>query len=222
MALVDQVRQLFLPGACAACSSWGESPLCSGCARAVTWIVPPLCSRCGAPRGGARCRWCPALDAVIDRARSACVYAGTARDAVKAFKLLGERRTARRLVRAMVEPGASLGGDLVTWVPSTRASESARGFNPAEELARPLARSLRLPCRRLLTKQRETRDSAGLSRDERRANLYEAFAAKGPIRGHILVVDDILTTGATAAECAGALKKAGAEKVSVVTFARAL
>ncbi|MGH2785351.1 MAG: ComF family protein [Actinomycetota bacterium] len=221
MALVDQVRQLFLPGACAACASWGDSPLCAGCARAVTWIVPPACARCGAPGRASRCRWCPSLDTAIDRARSACVYAGPARDAVKAFKLLGERRTARRLVRPMVEPAASLGGDVVTWVPATRASEAARGFNPAEELARPLARSLRLPCRRILIKRRETRDSAGLSREERRVNLYEAFVAR-KARGHVLLVDDILTTGATAAECAGALKEAGAGMVSVVTFARAL
>jgi len=122
----------------------------------------------------------------------------------------------------MAATAASLDGDVVTWVPSTRAMEAARGFNPAEELARPLARLVRLPGRRLVIKRRETRDSAGLTREQRRANLYEAFVAKGRVRGHVLVVDDILTTGATAAECASALREAGAWKVSVVTFARAL
>jgi competence protein ComFC len=221
VTLVDQVRHLFVPGACAACRTWGASPLCESCARDVPWISS-ACERCGAPRRGTVCRWCPQLDPAIGRARSACVYAGSARDVVKAFKLLGERRTARWLARRMAAPAASLDGDLVTWVPSTRATEASRGFNPAEELARPLARLVRLPARRLVIKRRETRDSAGLSREERRANLYDAFAARGSVRGRVILVDDILTTGATAAECAAALKRAGAATVSVVTFARAL
>lgn len=156
------------------------------------------------------------------RARAACVYDGPARDAVKAFKLLGERRAARALAQRMIAPAAGLDGDVITWVPSTRASESARGFNPAEELARPLAWALRLPARRLLSKRRETRDSAGLSREQRIANLWDAFAEVGPVAGHVLLVDDILTTGATADECARALLCAGAREVTVVTFARAV
>lgn len=222
MALVDHVRQLFVPGACAACRTWGESPLCGTCERNVSWIASASCARCGAPRRGATCRWCPQLDPAIDRARSACVYAGPARDAVKAFKLLGERRTARWLAARMAPAARALGATVVTWVPATRASEAARGFNPAEELARPMARSIRRPARRLLIKRRETRDSAGLSREQRRANLFEAFATSGPVRGHVILVDDILTTGATAGECAAALRAAGARAVHLVTFARAL
>ena len=122
----------------------------------------------------------------------------------------------------MASAARALDASVITWVPSTRASEAARGFNPAEELARPLARFIRRPARRLLIKRRETRDSAGLSREQRRANLYEAFAASGAVRGHVILVDDILTTGATAGECAAVLKGAGARSVSVVTFARAL
>ncbi len=158
---------------------------------------------------------------MIEAARSACVYAGPARDAVKAFKLLGERRTARWLAARMTVATRELEANVVTWVPATRASEAARGFNPAEELARPLARFLRLPAKQLLIKRRETLDSAGLSREERRVNLYEAFVAK-KARGHVMLVDDILTTGATAAECAAVLIQAGAQSVSLVTFARAL
>ena len=150
------------------------------------------------------------------------MYTGPARDAVKSFKLLGERRTARWLAARMAPAARALDANVVTWVPATRASEAARGFNPAEELARPLARSIRRPARRLLIKRRETRDSAGLSREQRRANLYEAFLANGPARGHVILVDDILTTGATAGECAGVLAQAGATEVSLVTFARAL
>ncbi len=154
--------------------------------------------------------------------RAACGYEGPAREALKTFKLLGERRTARWLAERMLPVARALHGDVVSWVPSTRASEAARGFNPAEEIARPLARLLRLPAKRLLAKRRDTLDSAGLSKEQRRVNLLEAFEAKRTLRGHILLVDDIFTTGATAEENAKALKLAGAREVSVVTFARAI
>lgn len=196
--------------------------MCGTCERDISWISSASCARCGAPRRGGSCRWCPQLDPAIDRARSACVYAGPARDAVKSFKLLGERRTARWLAARMAPAARVLDANVVTWVPATRGSEAARGFNPAEELARPLALMIRRPARRLLIKRRETRDSAGLSREQRRANLYEAFASSPAVRGNVILVDDILTTGATAGECAAALKGAGARSVSVVTFARAL
>ncbi len=149
------------------------------------------------------------------------MYEGPAREALKAFKLLGERRAALWLAARMIPSARAVGASVVTWVPATRASEATRGFNPAEELARPLALRLRLPARRLLRKCRETLDSAGLSRAERRVNQLDAFVARGRVSGHVLLVDDILTTGATAEECAAALRRAGGADVSVATFARA-
>jgi ComF family protein len=187
--------------------------LCERCSADVRWIAPPLCARCSSQPHLSR--------ATFGHAHAAAVYEGAAREALKSFKLLGERRTARWLAERMVPVAQALNGEVVSWVPSTRASESARGFNPAEEIARPLARSLRLPVKRLLAKRRDTLDSAGLSKEQRRVNLWQAFEAKGAVAGHVLLVDDIFTTGATADECAGALKRAGAREVSVVTFARA-
>ncbi len=122
----------------------------------------------------------------------------------------------------MVPPALALGrADLVAWVPSTRRSEAERGFNPAEELARHLARLLHLRARPLLRKARDTADQAGLSRAARRANLSGAFAAAARIPARVLLVDDVMTTGTTVDECAGALKASGAKRVNVVTFARA-
>lgn len=188
--------------------------MCEPCSAGVRWIAPPLCAACVSQPHPVRTRFA--------HAHAAVVYEGPARDALKAFKLLGERRNARWLAERMVRVARPLNGDIVTWVPSTRASEAARGFNPAEEIARPLARSLRLPAKRLLTKRRDTLDSAGLSKEQRRVNLWRAFEAKGAVAGHVLLVDDIFTTGATADECAKALRLAGAREVSVVTFARAI
>jgi predicted amidophosphoribosyltransferase len=122
----------------------------------------------------------------------------------------------------MAEAAGRLVGDQVTWVPSTRRSEAERGFVPAEALARPLARLLGLPAARLLSKVRETRDQAGLSRAERRSNLGGAFAAIGRVPGRVILVDDVMTTGATIEACALALLHGGAREVRVVTFARAL
>ena len=150
------------------------------------------------------------------------MYEGPAREAVKAFKLLGERRAARTLAAWMAPPARDLTADAATWVPGTRRSEAERGFVPAEELARPLARALGLPARRLLWKVRRTRDQSGLSRAERRANLLGAFRVRPDPPKRVLLVDDIMTTGATAEACAAALKAGGAREVLVVTFARAL
>jgi predicted amidophosphoribosyltransferase len=203
---------LLLPGRCAACDTWGSSPLCERCSADVRWIAPPFCERCTS-------RSLPAGRG-FGHAHAAAIYEGPAREALKAFKLLGERRAARWITRRMIHVARPLEGSVVTWVPSTRASEAARGFNPAEELARPLAHSLRLPARRLLAKRRDTLDSSGLSKEQRRVNLLDAFTARRAIAGHVLLVDDIFTTGATADECAKALRLAGAREVSVVTFAR--
>ena len=221
---VPTLLGLFLPSRCAGCEAWGSGPWCKRCDGAIRWIGRDCCSQCGipAPAAAGTCRACHYRRFAFVSARSAAVYAGPAREAVKTFKLMGERRAARALAARMVEGARALGGGVVTWVPSTRASEASRGFNPAEELARPLARSLRLPAHRLLTKQRDTLDSAGLSKEQRRVNLLHAFTAKRPIAGNVVLVDDIFTTGATADECAKALRRAGAREVSVVTFARAI
>lgn len=190
----------------------------------MRWIGTEACARCGKPERAPvpRCGDCADRELAFDRARAAASYEGPAREALKAFKIGGERRSARAFARWMVPPALALGGsDVVTWVPSTRRSDAARGFTPAEELARPLARALGLPARRLLAKIRETKDQAALTRRERRENQRAAFAAGARPPARVLLVDDIMTTGATVDACAAALKAGGARRVLVVTFARA-
>ncbi|MFY9587824.1 MAG: ComF family protein [Actinomycetota bacterium] len=224
MSLLASISALSLPARCAACNAWGRAALCVACERCVRWIGNDACAKCGRPSDAPvpRCRDCGDRDLAFDRARAAASYEGPARDALKSFKLRGERRTARELARWMVPPALSLGGaDVLTWVPSTRRSEAERGFNPAQELARRLSRSLALPAMRLLRKTRETADQAGLTKKERRANLRGAVAATRRVPERVLLVDDVMTTGATVDECAIALKQSGAKRVTVVTFARA-
>lgn len=190
----------------------------------MRWIGDDTCAKCGRPGEvrTPRCRDCGDRDVAFDRARAAASYEGPARDALKSFKLRGERRTARELARWMVPPALALGrSDVLTWVPSTRRSEAERGFNPAHELTKHLARFLALPVQRLLGKTRETADQAGLSGRQRRENLRGAFASIRRSPARVLLVDDVMTTGTTVDECAAALKDGGAKRVCVVTFARA-
>jgi ComF family protein len=218
------ILDLLLPGRCAACEVWGRSPLCAECEWAVVWIGDESCAKCGKPEAMPvpRCADCRGRDLSFDRARASASYEGPAREVVKAFKIGRERRIAKAMARCMVPAAMSLGRiRCLTWVPSTRRSDAARGFTPAEEIARALAKSLAKPAWRLLSKTRETRDQSELSRAERRANLVNAFAARARVPERVLLVDDIMTTGATADACASALKLEGARRVVVVTFARA-
>lgn len=217
------IIDLLFPRRCASCDEWGRAPLCHPCERGVRWITAPICARCGRPtrRAVPACRDCKGHGLAFRLARAAAVYAGPARDALKAFKLSGERRHAHALARPMLSAADGLRADVITFVPATRAALLARGFNPAEELGRRIAASCGLPLSPLLEKVRETADQTGLGREDRRANLAGAFRAAAA-RGRVLLVDDVYTTGATADACAAALREAGAVGVDVLTFARAL
>lgn len=221
---------LLYPRRCASCSAPGRTPWCDACEAAAPWI-DDACIRCALPA----CRGCDGRGAAFDAAASAGVYDGPVRDALLAFKLLGDRRAAAALAARMhgalkrANPGAAPAA--ITYVPSTPAVERARGFNPARLLAIALARTQGLPALTLLRKTRRTPDLAGLDRTARRAALRDAFAAApgpppgpppGPLPGRVALIDDVLTTGATASACAVALKAAGVHAVSVVTFARSI
>ncbi len=216
---------LLLPRACASCAVASRGPLCAACEAEVEWLRPPLCDRCGAPLRSAAsaCRECRDRTLRFDGARAAARYAGPARDALIAFKLLGERRSGAALARAVLAAvGNSAAGATITFVPSARAALAERGFNPAERLAGTVAALAGLPLIPLLAKIRATPDLAGLGRDQRRAALDGAFHATRPVPGAILLIDDVYTTGATADACATALKAGGARYVQVATFARTL
>jgi ComF family protein len=147
------------------------------------------------------------------------------RDALHAFKFEGKRALARPLASLVLEQwGAAIEADVagLVAVPLARSRERERGFNQAALLAERLAPALRLPLRsRWLARVRATGPQSDLGAAERRANVRGAFVADTAVAGcHVVVVDDVLTTGATAAECARALRAAGAIRVGVLTVAR--
>jgi ComF family protein len=149
------------------------------------------------------------------------------RAAVHAFKFHGTRALARPLADLLIEqwgPTVPDGVDALIPVPLTPARERERGFNQAALLAERLAWALERPVKpQWLRRARPTPPQSELGAAERWANVRDAFQAAPAVAGrHLLVVDDVLTTGATATECARALRAGGARAVSVVTVARVI
>jgi ComF family protein len=187
-------------------------------------VQPPWCARCGAPTDWPvqRCRECSGRRLAFDSARAAVRYVGPAQPFVRAWKERGLRHLtslAAELVVVHVERPAA---DVITHIPPDAARQLARGRHPAERLARELATRWQLETAPLLARTRSRGRQVGLTLLERRANARNAFAATGSSPGHVVLVDDVYTTGATANAAASALRRAGARRVDVVAFARAV
>ena len=183
-----------------------SGPVCQACWSGVRRVVPP----------------------VFDGCAVACEYEGTLRDILHAFKYDGRRSLAAPL-GALLRDAASpvlAGADAVVPVPLHPWKRLQRGFNQSADLARTLG----VPVRPVLWRSRATRAQAGLTPGERRRNVAGAFAlmpwpsgASKTIEKQILVlVDDVLTTGATLDACARVLERAGAREVRTLALARAL
>jgi ComF family protein len=233
---------LVFPALCPVCQTTladgRRDPLCGHCWSAITRLGTPWCDVCGAApviatplydaEGVETARSCPTCamrPPAYDYARSAAVYEGQLREALHALKFSGRRALANPLGELAVEQClASLpaGIEVLIPVPLARERERERGFNQAALLARRIGHRLEVPTRpRWLARTRSTRPQSDLSAAERRANVRGAFRASGKVGGrHVLVVDDILTTGATLEACARALRDAGARRVGVLTVAR--
>jgi ComF family protein len=168
-----------------------------------------------------RCSECGGRRLAFTRARAAVAYDDPVRRIVAAWKERGLRRLTVWAAGVVVETLAPVAADCVTFVPPDRERVLQRGHHPAESLARELARSWGLEATALLQRIRRVRPQRGLSRAERRRNVSGAFEARPP-PASVLLVDDVYTTGATVHAAASALRRAGARRVEVVTFARAI
>jgi ComF family protein len=234
------VRTLLAP-VCAACRTRLErpldSPICRRCWLAIPRLSPPLCDWCGdvlVSTSGlvplcARC-----LDAPpgFDVARSAGRYDGALRDLIHAFKYERRRILAEPLARLLRHAGTPVlaGADAVVPVPLHPWRAWQRGFNQADDLAQHLG----LPVWRVLRRTRRGPPQASLSAERRERAARGAFVAGRPwlaivpvpastrrlLGSTIVVVDDVMTTGATLDACSRALIEAGAKQVRALTVAR--
>ncbi|HLB23736.1 MAG TPA: phosphoribosyltransferase family protein, partial [Dehalococcoidia bacterium] len=216
---------LLFPPQCAVCRA-GGSVLCDLCVALLPLAEPPRCVRCWDDiRTGSRCPPCAAAPPAFVAVRSPYVHADAARDLVHLFKYEGLTSLARPMASLMVASARALPADLVVPVPLHRGRQRARGYNQATLLAGHLARDMGLPCDpRAARRIRATKPLAkSMSREERSSIVAGAFGAD-PVRAEgrvVLLVDDVVTTGATLDACARALLDAGARQVRAVTFVHA-
>lgn len=196
--------------------------LCAACRRSLRRLHPPWCGRCGAPTVWpvARCRECSGRRLGFATARAAVAYAGPSRALVTAWKEHGLRRAAPLAAELVAEVVALPAADVITYIPADPDRLLRRGHHPAERLARSLARRWGVELAPLLVRHGGGERQAALTRAERLRNARDAFIAVAAAPRTVLLVDDVYTTGATAAAGASALRRAGARRVDVVTFAR--
>ena len=192
-----------------------------------TGLLPLVCPGCGRP-GDPVCATCvgrlhPAPPAPappgLDAWWAAFAYEGVAREVVARVKYRGARASVPWLADAMLAalPSPALRCDAVTWAPTSRDRRRARGFDPAELLARAVARRLDARCLGLLDRRPGPPQTGRTGADRRRGPTHVARRAAPST---LLVVDDVATTGATLAAAARALRAAGARRVVALTAAR--
>jgi ComF family protein len=187
-------------------------------------IRAPLCACCGAPTEwpALRCIECSGRRLAFVSARAAVVYTGSTRVLVRAWKERGLRQLATLAAELIVAAVPRPAADVITYIPPDGDRSLKRGHHPAQRLARELGARWEIEERALLRRTRAVAQQTGLSLVERRRNVRGAFAATGLVPARVVLVDDVYTTGATVGAAASALRAGGAQRVDVVTFARAV
>jgi predicted amidophosphoribosyltransferase len=221
---------LLAPPACVACGSAlarVHEPLCGACRAALPWLLGPRCPRCALPAPcGPRC---PLADGSLASAWTPMAYEGPARELVHALKLRGAlvlvELMAAQIVAtapaALLRPGAAAGAALVP-VPAASLRRRARGFDQAARLAAAIADRTGLPTAACLRRVGPAPRQARARRAARLERGRIGVAVAGPVPPRAILVDDVLTTGATLQACAAALRAEGAGSVVGLAYARAL
>ena len=235
---IDRLAGWLLPPRCVLCRGAGQRPaydLCVECEAEIP-MVPNPCRRCGLPQEGGEggeggCAQCRALDLPYSRCVAPWAYEFPLTQLVQALKYEGALANARvfgtrmvvQALREQADPWR--GAALLVPMPLHPSRLVERGFNQSHEIARVVSRLLDL---RLagpgLRRIRSTAPQVGLSRQQRAGNLSGAFAADSSLVAgrHVVLIDDVVTTGSTVIEAASTLRAAGAESIAVWAVARAL
>ena len=223
--MLAELLAVVAPPSCPGCRRAllrADQRLCPACVRALPWLAPG-CVRCGLPvhRGSA----CPAASAAFARAWAPMAYQGVARELVGALKFRSALPLADLMAAQMAAtlPAALRGRDAVLVpVPPQRSRRRARGFDPAGELTRALARRLSLPVAPCLVREDRAARQVGAGLRARREAGRIVVRVRGAPPARVVLVDDVHTTGATLDACARALVAGGVEVVAVLSYARTL
>lgn len=210
MRCAERLLDLVFPPRCAFCRAVGVHGVCDKCRRRLPFADTPMCEGAG-----------------FGKCASPLLYEGAVRESLLRFKFHATPSAAEGYGQLLAQcAAAELGGEfeLVSWVPVSRQRERERGYDQAYLLARETAKHWEVEPVRLLEKIHHNAAQSGLSSAaERRGNVLGVYRAVNveTLRGaHVLLIDDILTTGATLSECVRVLKDAGAESVVCATLAR--
>ncbi len=227
--LISRILNSIYPADCPVCGNRSDlfvhAPVCSSCWSQIKRYDGPSCCICGLPfvsEHARICGDCLKTKPVFSKVIAYGLYEGVLKEAISQFKFHGLRRLSQPL-------GSLLSGleipeaDAIAPVPLTARGLRQRGFNQSLLVARALSKKTGIPLYLdSLLKIKETPPQVGLSAAERRSNLTGAFTAKGELKNiSILLIDDVVTTGATVTACSKALLKAGAKEITVLAIARA-
>ena len=228
------LASFLVPPLCASCREPELSgcAVCPACETLLVPLPPGRCLRCGAPagRGCQACRECRGRRLAFSQAWAPFAYEGVSRRLVATLKSRGTVSAASFMGVAIAAgaPDPLLRGMLVP-VPAHPLRRRRHGFNQAAELARSIGRAAGVPVADVLRRDAASRPQVGLERRARLLNLERSVSLRRPRRsgrpgidGALTLVDDVYTTGATLDACARALREAGAERVTALTFARTI
>jgi ComF family protein len=241
VSFISALADLILAPICLACAGAIRANdsarlICRRCRAMIRPIPAPACARCGATllatarAGATTCLECASWPGYLTHARSACLLHPPADTIVHQLKYRGWRALASPMADRMADlalPPETAEAHICTPVPTTRVRLRQRGYNQAELIARAFAKRTGRRLRNLLRRSGSASSQTTLQPAARGANVAGAFHVPDTeirsLQGaHLLLIDDVLTTGATAVECARTLAAAGARAITVVTFARAL
>lgn len=226
----SRIENAIVPNACVFCGSrrrTDQVPICSDCHADLPWIGR-RCGRCSRPVAtqlpdGVSCAACQSNPPLFTAVTASLLYTFPVDAAIKAMKFKRRLHYLPAFTAILAASLPDVPGDIdaLLPVPLHWHRQTRRGFNQASELSKPIAKKLGVPTLRCVSRVRPTTYQSGLDARARQRNLRSAFAVRGDIAArHVLIVDDVITTGETCRQLARVLIDAGVEEVSVLTIAR--